>query len=159
MDSIRSFTWHQYQPNPIQQEAVVNGNASPNFLTYLDCVPGSVYCSFTSILFAEFFAVPLPVGNYVEGNGIAFLRFGTGSEASRRRFLANSTRNGRRHLQGVGGEPEEIGLVIQTEAVDDDGYGELRTADAFDTFWFGGLRLVHLFLIPGLFVNPLILLT
>lgn len=170
MDSILSFTWYQYEPNPIQQEAVKNGAASQNFLTVLNCVPGSVYCSLTSVLFAQYYAVPLPEGNYVEGNGVALMRFGgdgddeAGAEIGRRRRRSRSLRSLQEDADADadadadGLEPEDIGVVFETEAVEDDGYGKLRTADAAgNDGWFrcGPIILIIL----SLFINPLLLLT
>lgn len=55
MQSIDSFTWAR---GFIEQEAIGSSLVSPNALTSLSCTGLSLYCSFSSILYADFFTPP-----------------------------------------------------------------------------------------------------
>ena len=71
MRNIDSFTFNQ---DTVSQDAVQNEIAAPNLLTELTCNPGSEQCSFSTLLFADFY-INNPQGN-VAGTGIATLQWG-----------------------------------------------------------------------------------
>ena len=71
MSNINTFKWTR---DFIEQPAIENGEQATNpSLTTMSCEAGSSVCSFSSVLFAAFFATP---GN-VTGSGIASLQFDT----------------------------------------------------------------------------------
>jgi len=71
MRHIDKFTFVQ---GLTSQEAILNEEAAPNFLTELTCNPGSEQCVFETLLFAYFFQNN-PQDN-VAGNGVATLQWG-----------------------------------------------------------------------------------
>jgi len=71
MSNIDTFTWTR---DSIEQPAIENGEQATNPpLTTMSCEAGSSVCSFSSILFAAFFATP----GDVNGRGVASLQFET----------------------------------------------------------------------------------
>ena len=124
MNGIKSFTWKRDDlvgvVGQLEQAAVENSGAASNFLTYYDpssCEGGTEYCSFSSILFADFY---IQEGEVV-GDGAATMMF----EGSRR--LAASSEDSRK-LQAPGTETSSsFGLNVGLNAEDDGGY-RLKTA-------------------------------
>ena len=66
-----------------------NSQAASNFLTVLDCIPGSEVCSFDTILFASMFISP----GFVNGRGTALMQFGSNSGRKRRLTAESSHRS------------------------------------------------------------------
>lgn len=83
MRAIESFTYFREYGGAtglVTQVAVEDSEAASNYLTVLDCIPGSQVCSFETILFASMFMSP----GFVDGSGTAILQFGANSGSSRR---------------------------------------------------------------------------
>lgn len=83
MRAIESFTYYRDYGGAtglVTQVAIENSEAASNYLTVLNCVPGSRVCSFETILFASMFMSP----GFVDGSGTAILQFGSDSATSRR---------------------------------------------------------------------------
>ena len=80
MRAIDDFHFYRGQ---ISQDAVVDGMPSSDGLTDVNCQPGSLVCSFETLLYAYFFRV----AGLVSGEGTATLQFGAAS--SSRRYLRN----------------------------------------------------------------------
>ena len=59
------------------------GGVAANQLTVVSCVPGSSLCAFETLLSSEFFTTP----GVVNGNGSAYLQFGTNQATSKRRQM------------------------------------------------------------------------
>jgi hypothetical protein len=111
MRTIDSFTWTR---DANTQAAVEGGLAAGNLLTTFDagvCAAGD-YCTFSSILFAAFYAT----AGSVAGNGIASMQFGT-------RRLADDA-GGLRSLQEASAAgTSEFNLSAELEGAADDGPG------------------------------------
>jgi hypothetical protein len=111
MRTVDSFTWTR---DANTQAAVEGGLAAGNLLTTFDadlCAAGD-YCTFSSILFAAFYATT----GSVAGNGIASMQFGT-------RRLADNT-GGLRSLQEASAAgTSEFDLSVDIENTADDGPG------------------------------------
>mmetsp|Transcript_16776 Transcript_16776/g.41924 ORF Transcript_16776/g.41924 Transcript_16776/m.41924 type:complete len:395 (+) Transcript_16776:431-1615(+) len=78
MRAIESFTYSRDYGGPtglVTQVAVENSQSASNYLTVLDCVPGSLVCTFDTVLFASMFLSP----GFVDGSGSAVMQFGTSS--------------------------------------------------------------------------------
>lgn len=155
MDGLTSFDWYReaniINPNvgnptapgwpAVEQEAIVGGGPATNSLTsYIEeeCEGGYEYCHFSSILFADFYAIR----GFVTGAGAANLIFvapdadpnyPSGFEPTRKRKLAATPKAKetpeelalRRLQDGAGESPFD--LIVPTD-VTDDGPGALRTA-------------------------------
>jgi hypothetical protein len=99
MRTVDSFTWTR---DANTQAAVEGGLAAGNLLTTFDaglCAAGD-YCTFSSILFAAFYATT----GSVAGNGIASMQFGT------RRLADNA--GGLRSLQTLGSSEFDLSVDI-----------------------------------------------
>lgn len=82
MRSIDDFTWTRTAPTVVNQPAITGRNTpAANQLTTLDCTPGSLVCSFETILFAAFYTSP----GAVLGSGVASMQFGTTNNGRRLR--------------------------------------------------------------------------
>jgi hypothetical protein len=82
MRSIDDFTWTRAAPTVVNQPAITGRNTpAANQLTTLDCTPGSLVCSFETILFAAFYTSP----GAVLGSGVASMQFGTTNNGRRLR--------------------------------------------------------------------------
>ncbi len=53
MEKIERFVWSR---GYAEQPAVENGRAASNALTHYDCSPGALYCTISSVLFADFYS-------------------------------------------------------------------------------------------------------
>lgn len=120
MGAISDFTWvRDTTTQPAVETNTVTGafEAASNGLSALSCVPQSVYCSFASILFADFY---LAAGT-VAGNGNANMEF---KNTARR--LKGGVEGERRQLQeAAAASPFDVAVGV-TEL--DDGPGALKTA-------------------------------
>jgi hypothetical protein len=88
MRYIDSFSWQRDYGGSIgviTQAAIVDRLPADNDLTELECIPGSLVCSFQSILFASMYRTP----GAVTGSGIASMQLGD-QLISRRRQLERS---------------------------------------------------------------------
>jgi hypothetical protein len=83
MRSIDDFTWTRPDSIPPVNQPAITGRNTPaaNQLTTLDCTPGSLVCSFETILFAAFYTSP----GAVLGSGVASMQFGTTNTGRRLR--------------------------------------------------------------------------
>jgi len=76
MTSIDNFKWTRQQQDVgdpiIEQPAIEGGNPASNLLTRLNCESGWPICSFSSLLFADFYVN----AGKVAGNGTVSLQFG-----------------------------------------------------------------------------------
>ena len=83
MRSVDDFTWSRTFPNVVNQPAIVGRNVvARNDLTTLECVPGSLYCNFETILFAAFYTT----AGAVAGSGVASMQFGSTNNGIGRRL-------------------------------------------------------------------------
>ena len=90
MRSIDEFTWTRPSPTEINQPAIIGRNLPAlNQLTTLVCTPGSLVCSFETILFAGFYTTP----GAVLGSGVASMQFGSTNTSRRLRSGAGSDRD------------------------------------------------------------------
>ena len=126
MGAITDFTWKRDSTGTTQPavEETAGGDfvAASNGLSALSCVPQSVYCSFASILFADFY---LSAGT-VAGDGNANMEF----KITRRR-LKGGVEGERRQLQeAAAASPFDVSVGV-TEL--DDGPGALKTAGGAST--------------------------
>lgn len=85
MRAIEEYTWFRDYGGPlglVTQFAVVDSQEADNFLTVLNCAPGSVVCSLESLLFANMYITQ----GEVAGSGTALLQIGndSGGVAQRR---------------------------------------------------------------------------
>mmetsp|Transcript_7288 Transcript_7288/g.17771 ORF Transcript_7288/g.17771 Transcript_7288/m.17771 type:complete len:398 (+) Transcript_7288:190-1383(+) len=129
MESVHEFKWMQHNPSYLEQAAVLNGAPAMNWLTVLECVPGSIVCVISSVLFAEYYRIPLPEGNYVEGTGVAYMMF----DPNRRRLEEEKNERRLQNDDGGGGgeiKEAEFDIVVQNVITENDAYGPLRAAGA-----------------------------
>ncbi len=82
IDEIDWFIWNR---NSTKQIAIEDGLPAENLLTHYQCAPGSEICSFSSVLYADFFS---------NGNGKRKLRSGDPDGASRRHLSTTSAVEG-----------------------------------------------------------------
>ena len=119
MGAITDFTWIRGDTEQVAVETNTETGAfeaASNSLTALSCNPQDVYCSFASILFADFY---LAAGT-VAGNGNANMEFRTN------RRLKGGVEGERRQLQeAAAASPFDVAVGV-TEL--DDGPGALKTA-------------------------------
>ena len=120
MGAITDFTWIRGDTEQVAVETNAETGAfeaASNGLSALDCSPQDVYCSFASILFADFY---LAAGT-VAGNGNANMEF---KNTARR--LKGGVEGERRQLQeAAAASPFDVAVGV-TEL--DDGPGALKTA-------------------------------
>ena len=162
MESIREFTWRRHGGGPVhlEQAAIRDGAPAPNHLSVLDCLPGSVICVISSVLYSGYYRVPLPEGNYVEGSGTAHMMLDPNRNRRSRRRLE---RDGRRRLQNGDGAIRETGFDLRVRNViaeDDDEYRPIRAAGAGKARTGGRdghRRRLLLLLVPGVLVGSAIL--
>jgi len=145
MDGLTTFTWYREANitngagstnnnnvagwGAVEQSAIIGGGPSSNALSsYLseECIGGKEFCHFSSILFADFYAIR----GFVSGAGNANLVFVAPDAAPvypnmASRKLTEEDRDARR-LQDSGGE-SPFDLIVPTD-ITDDGPGGLRTA-------------------------------
>jgi len=145
MDGLDSFSWFREanitNPNAdnpfapgwpeVQQTAIDGGSQAGNMLTtYIkqQCEGGYEYCHFSSVLFADFYAIR----GFVSGTGSGSLRFVPPDQAPlypsgmlERRLESPEERAARRLQDGAG--TSEFDLLVPTD-ITDDGPGALRTA-------------------------------
>ena len=119
--SLTKFDWTRDMTgvvgvDDIVQPVIVAGGPSDNGLSSLVCAAGSEYCSFSSILFANFYQS----AGTVQGNGEANLEF----KVSRRNLKGGE--EGHRQLQDVAATSSFDLSVGVAEA--DEGPGALKTA-------------------------------
>ena len=134
MDGLTSFTWKRYDqnftPEEVSQPAITNGIAASNLLTYYpyaECIGGSEYCRFSSILFADFYRSR----GVTYGDGSAKMTFATTrrrlgepkEEASARRFLQESD------------SPSSFDVFVPVD-YNEDGPISLKTAGTVSSFGF-----------------------
>lgn len=97
MRSIESFTYYRDYGGPtglVTQVAIENSQSASNHLTVLNCVPGSLVCTFDTILFASMYMSP----GFVDGSGTAVMQFG--SSSSRQLEAESSDRSLQKGKQG-----------------------------------------------------------
>lgn len=148
MDGLTTFDWYREANitngagstnnnnvpgwGAVEQNAISGGSAASNALSsYIstECVGGYEFCHFSSILFADFYAIR----GFVSGAGNANLIFVAPDAAAiypdmTARKLTEEERDARdaRRLQDSGGE-SPFDLIVPTD-ITDDGPGGLRTA-------------------------------
>lgn len=129
MESLMDFTWKRNDSGPnvagtlLEQSAIVNGQPSPNFLTSYNPAScnGSLFCHFSSVLFAQFYAN----SGEVYGSGNALMKFPGG--ASRRLTSEEEQDPVRRKLQD---DPSSVFDLSLSVVGNEDNDWKLKTAGA-----------------------------
>lgn len=116
ISALKDFTWYRDAPFVVEQEAITNSAAS--ILTSYDptACNGQEWCTFASVLFADFYSSP----GSVYGNGNANLEF-----AEIRRKLRGVEEEGRQLQDADVPSPFDVNVLVSGLY---DGPGALRTA-------------------------------
>ena len=130
LKEIENFKWTREDEdgsNYIEQVAVEDSRRASNLLTELNCQSGWSVCSFSSILFAEFYKT----AGEVAGSGTATMQFDVDDATARQRRL-DLDEGVQRTLQAAGDAPAatsdfDISIGVSTL---DDGRGAIKTAGA-----------------------------
>lgn len=156
---MKQVDWFEWKRDSTEQPAIESGLPATNALTHYDCTPGSLYCKFSTILFADFYLPARRNLRVAKDGGDRITRelaapitvVGSGQATM---MFANSGRQldkDGRALQSRD-EKSSIDLSVNIQTLDDENTFDETTASA------SSRRIERFLFVIGLFVSAAIIL-